>query len=183
MDTIQCKYCGTSNEAGNAMCVNCQSPLTAYGGQITGVNYQGKLAAQAELLQRRPVAVVIVTTMLAFIAIGGPLRYIAAMVWAYVSRTHSEEGYLSSAFGVLGPIAAAVLCLPIACVIFWVAYEAVHQQPRAWRFGCGILFCYVGYLAIHFREGIMWNLLWLVPVLISCGLWMAPKTRAWFGLG
>src|SRR5258707_484636 len=110
MDTIQCPHCGTSNDTGRALCVNCQSPLTAYSGQLRGEAYQGKLATQVDRLRVRPLSVNLMALFLAIVSIGWPLR---AIVMAFGSRARlnaESTNYLASAFGTLAPILITILC-------------------------------------------------------------------------
>ena len=182
MDTILCSQCGTHNDVGLALCSNCQSPLTAYGGQLRGEAYQGKLAAQTAQLQDRPFAVVLMSATLGVIVFGWPLRMIVSAIIKYLRAGSGESGYVSSAFGILGPILTTAVCLPIAAALCWVAYEVWFQQPRAWRYAFGVLVAFSGYSVVRASEYGYWT----IPVLVySCSLiylWLRPRARSWFGM-
>src|SRR5262245_57107942 len=114
-ETQQCPHCGTPNEIGLARCANCQSPLTAYAGQVTGLGEaeQGRLAEKVKLLNTRPPVIGAMTGFDIFVALFWPL---AAVVHAFAVRpTVNAEGtnYIGAAVGSIGPIFTAMLCIPL----------------------------------------------------------------------
>src|SRR6266576_3454334 len=101
MDTIQCEHCGTQNDVGRALCVNCQTPLTAYAGQLRGETYEGNLAGQVDRLQDRPLSVNLMAAALVAIAVAWPLRSIFNAFASRASLNSETTNYLASAFGAI----------------------------------------------------------------------------------
>src|SRR5689334_10026602 len=107
-ETRQCPNCGLENDLGRSVCANCQTPLTAYSGQLRGEAYQGKLAAQVAQLETRPPVVMAMVAAIVLFTLFWPL---ASLVTAFVHReaTNAEgTNYLASAFGAIGPILTAI---------------------------------------------------------------------------
>jgi hypothetical protein len=182
METIQCSHCGTMNDTKHSLCVNCQSPLTAYSGELRGETYQGKLARQVERLQVRPLSVNLMAGFLIVVAVGWPLR---AIVTALVNRAHlnvETTNYLASAFGTIGPIMIAIFCLPLAAILGWIAWSVLTQQPRAWQLSLVALCAFAIYIVIRAGEYRIWTVLWLgLPVGLAIA-WLREPTKAWFGI-
>src|ERR1044071_6490365 len=103
MDTVQCKHCGTQNDIGRALCENCQSPLTAYAGQLRGESYRGNLSAQVERLGVRPISVTLMVIFLSLITLGWPLRAIFTAFTSQATLNSESTNYIASAFGAIGP--------------------------------------------------------------------------------
>lgn len=182
MEQSQCKHCGTLNEAGRALCSNCQTPLTAYSGELRGEEYRGKLAGQVDRLGGRPPAVTMVSIFLVLAAIGWPLR---AVVAAFLKREHlSADGtnYISSAFSAIGPIFISIVCVPIAAVLVWIAWSVYQQRPGSWQFGLGALIAFAAYSLVQLGVSMGWSIFWLAITAVLAVLWFHGSTRAWFGL-
>jgi hypothetical protein len=182
MDTLQCDHCGTVNDAGRSLCSNCQSPLTAYAGELRGENYQGKLAGQVESLHGRPVVVNLMVGFLAFVAIGWPLRAIVVALMRREPLNAESTNYIASAFGAIAPIVTGLICLPIAAVLLWIAWAALTQQTRAWQLCLAAVGLFAAFVAFHYGEYRGWTAVWIVLSAIVAGLWMRGSTRAWYGM-
>src|SRR4051812_24199856 len=122
MDSIQCPHCGTQNSTGRSLCENCQSPLTAYSGQLTGETYEGKLAGKVAQLDTRPVSVYLMMAFLTVIAIGWPLRNIIGAFAGRAQLNAENTNYLANAFGSIAPIMTTIVMLPIAAALFWIVW-------------------------------------------------------------
>ena len=182
MDTIQCPHCGTQNDTGRALCANCQSPLTAYAGQLRGETYEGKLAGHVGLLKGRPISVSIMAGFLVFIAVAWPLR---AIYSGFAVRPHlNSEGtnYLASAFGAIGPLMISIACLPLAAVLVWIAWSAFTQQTRGWQFSLIALGSFAAYILIRAGEYRNWSILWVGATAILAGFWFHKSTKSWYGM-
>jgi hypothetical protein len=182
METIQCPYCSTVNDTKRSLCANCQSPLTAYSGQLRGETYQGKLAGQVECLQVRPLSVNLMAALLVTVAAGWPLRSIVA---AFVNRAHlnvEATNYLASAFGAIGPIMVTILCLPLAAMLGWIAWSVLMQQPRAWKLSLVVISAFAVFILIRASEYRIWTVMWLGLAAGLAAVWLRRSTRAWFGI-
>src|ERR1044071_9262972 len=104
METVQCKHCGTQNDISRALCENCQSPLTAYAGQLRGESYRGNLSAQVDRLRVRPISVTLMVVFLIIIIVGWPLREIFSAFASRATLNSESTNYIASAFGAIGPI-------------------------------------------------------------------------------
>ena len=182
MDSQQCPHCGTQNDAGRALCANCQAPLTAYSGQLRGEKYEGKLASQVEQLEQRPIAVYAMAVMLGVIAVGWPLR---AVVTSFLHRAQlnvDNTNYAQSAFGSIGPILVTIVCLPITAFLVWAAWASFTQQVRGWQCSFGAVAAFALYVAFQYSAYRGWALVWIGVSVCVMALWMLKPTRAWFGL-
>jgi hypothetical protein len=181
-ETRQCPHCGLENDLGRSLCANCQTPLTAYAGQLQGAAYQGKLAAQVERLETRPPGVVAMVVFIVVIVVFWPL---ASVVTAFLHREAiNAEGtnYLASAFGALGPLLTALVMIPIACVLSWLAWATWTQQTWTWNANAGLL---IGFAVFALsRHAVYQNMtyVWIALAVVLGFFWFQSATRAWFGL-
>jgi len=182
MDSIQCPHCGTLNSTARSLCENCQSPLTAYSGQLTGETYEGKLAGKVAQLNTRPVSVYLMVAFLTVVAIGWPLRNIVT-AFAHRAQLNTENtNYLANAFGSIAPIMITIVMLPLACVLFWVAWQCYTQSPQAWKLSLTAVVAFATFVAIRFHDFQAWTAFWLVIAGVLVFFWLRPATRGWFGL-
>jgi hypothetical protein len=138
-DTQQCPHCGTVNEVGRARCANCQSPLTAYAGQITGLeeSRQGRLAEKVRALDTRPPVIGVMVAFQGFLA----LWSLWAVLSAFTARPRmNAEGtnYIGAAVGSIGPLFTAIVLIPIAIALGINGWGIWTQQPWGWKAGAGI---------------------------------------------
>ncbi len=182
MDRSQCPHCGTLNDSGSALCENCQTPLTAYSGQLSGEAYQGKLAEKVAELRVRPPGVYLMTAFLAVIALAWPVRSIF-MAFANRAVLNSEStNYVSAAFGAVGPIMIAIVCVPVAVALLWLAWSGYTQQPGAWQICLGVVGAFAVYMVLNYREYHAWTIFWTLAALGLTSFWIHPSTKAWYGL-
>ena len=182
MDTIQCPHCGTQNSSERSLCVNCQSPLTAYSGQLTGEAYEGKLAGKVAQLETRPLSVYLMMAFLTVVAIGWPLRNIVLAFMARTGLNAENTNYLATAFGSIAPIMTTIVMLPLAGVLAWIAWQCYAQMPQAWKLSLISVVAFATFVALRFHDFKAWTIFWLAVVGALAYLWLRPNTRAWFGL-
>lgn len=182
-NTQQCPYCGTVNEISLARCSNCQSPLTAYAGQITGLEESGKgrLAEQVKAVEIRPPAIGAATGFNIFVALFWPL---AAIIGAFASRTRvNADGtnYISAVVGSIGPIFTALVMLPLTLALVVVAWGTWTQQTWAWKANAVTIVGFALLMLTRIGSAPI-SLIWLIGSGALAYLWFQPRTRAWYGL-
>jgi hypothetical protein len=182
MDSIQCPHCGTQNNTDRSLCANCQTPLTAYAGQLTGEKYDGKLAGKVALLNTRPIAVYLMMAFLTVVTVGWPLRNIVA---AFMGRAHlnaETTNYLASAFSSIGPIMITIAMLPVAALLVWIIWQCYAQIPLGWKLGLGAALTFAAFIVFRYRDFGNWTFLWLSAIAALTYLWMRTETKGWFGI-
>jgi len=182
MNTIQCPHCGTRNDAGRSLCTNCQTPLTAYAGELRGESYEGNLAGQVDKLKVRPFGVYVMTAFLSIVALGWPLRTI---IMAFANRAHlnaDSTNYLASAFSAIGPILTTIICLPLIAAIAWLGWLNFMQQPRGWQFSLGATGIFAVFILTRLGEYHAWAFLWLCVAVATAIIWLHSSTKSWFGI-
>jgi hypothetical protein len=181
-ETQQCPHCGTLNEIGLSRCENCQTPLTAYGGQVTGLGEPNeRLRERARLVNERPPVIGAMAGFHVFVALFWPL---AATIGAFSERTTTNaEGtnYIAAATSSIGPIFMAALCIPLAVALCIVAWGAWTQQPWAWKASTGIAIGFILLMLMRVTAAPL-NFLWLVLAGVLTFLWFQPRTKAWYGM-
>ncbi len=179
---VHCQHCGTANDAGNAACVNCQRPFTAYAGQIGQVeNYEGKLAGQVAALESRPVAVTALSALCLLFALAGPLWSVIA-AWSGRTRVNADgTNAIQAATGIVVPIFQSVLLLPAAIALCMIAYFAWTQRPWAWTAGAATLGI-IALLALILHGLTFVTFFWII---LAAGIaygWFQQPVKAWFAL-
>jgi hypothetical protein len=173
-----CPNCGTKNEAGRSLCEQCNTPLTAYAGQLTGESYQGRLADQVARLEQRPLPVTGMTVFLLIYALFWPIASVIGAFNARVKINAEGTNYLAASFSAIGPFLSALILLPIAGALCFLAWATWAQRPWAWNLCLAVvgLFGVLGLLKFSLL-GFVWGF-------VAVGLtvvWLRPDTRAWFG--
>lgn len=176
-DTIQCPNCGTANDTGAALCKACMHPLTAYSGQLKGETYQGKLVKQVAYLDTRPPAVIAMTALDVVFALFWPLRTVFANFASRPTTNAEGTNYVASAFGTIGPIFSAMLLIPTAIVLGFLAWAAWTQRPWAWMANLGVL---IVFALLNLRPTPA--ALFAVAAIVIGVFWMMPRTKGWYGL-
>lgn len=182
-DTRQCPNCGAVNDIGFSMCQQCLTPLTAYAGQLAGETYQGKLAAQVDALNHRPLvvaALAVFNILLALSAVGYAIGRI-------LSTHHQGEGaYLANAFSSIGAFLVALVMVPIAIALVIHAVATWTQRTWTWNTNLALLAVFGLFQLTQFHTPGFGMHLLTVLLLALAGvlvfLWYRPQTRAWFGL-
>jgi hypothetical protein len=179
---MRCPHCAHENPDGLAVCLNCNTPLTAYSGQLMGAVSEETRYKAAKLAVRPPVIPMAAALTLALAALGP--------AWALASRFFSRpavnaEGtnYVGAAFGAVGVAFAAMVLVPLALVLVFVAWGVMIQRTWAWTAQAVVL---LGILVIGFTG-------WLIPslflrILLSVAavivgvMWMKQDAREWYGV-
>jgi len=175
--TRQCPHCGVVNDIDNAYCVNCNTPFTAYSGQLDGEAYEGKLAQQAALLNTRPAVVMLMTVFDILFALFWP---VAGLLHAYHAILHPTlNNYIFSALSTVVPVLIAFILIPVTLGLFYVAWANWNQASWAWTVNALVLgICAICCLLSLFSFKAIVFLL-LAAALAS--LWFRRETKAWFG--
>ena len=181
-ETRTCPHCGQLTDASLAICENCNSALTAYGGQVgQEERFERRLAGQVSALETRPPAVIAMVVFDLLFALLWPLR---SIVNAFAVRPHlnaENTNYLAAAFGTLGPIFACVTLLPIAVLLCGLAYFTWTQRPWTWMVGLVVLGAAVVVSGMQGGFGMVTILMLLLAGGIAA-FWTDRRTRAWYGL-
>jgi hypothetical protein len=175
-DTIQCPNCGTPNDTGQSLCKACMNPLTAYSGQLRGEAHQGKLASQVAYLETRPPAVIamaVLNVVFALFCLGKVFANFAAR------PTTNAEGtnYVASSLGAIGPIFWAILLVPTAIALGFLAWATWAQRPWTWMVDLVVL---IVFALLTLRPAP--TALFAVAAIVVGVLWMMPRTKGWYGL-
>lgn len=179
----QCAHCGTINATGVALCANCHMPLTAYGGQVTGLETApaGKRAERVQALTHRPSVIYWAAGFNLFVALCWP---VATLIRTIIHRPQvNEEGtnYIVAALGALGPIFSTALLLPLTLLLLAVAWGIGTQQPWAWRANLAVLGGFALFMLTRISMAPI-SLIWLATAGVLAFFWLQPRTRAWFAL-
>ena len=179
-DTLQCPNCGVENETDRTRCSNCQNPLTAYGGELTGETYIGKLAEQADLVTERPHSVVALVALVVLYVLLGPLRT-TYLTFAHRVVTNAEgTNYVGASFGIIGPIMIAAFQIPYAIALLVAGGGAMAQKTWGWNAGIVVL----ALSSVSTIRGFMPfpGILYVAVIITVAVLWFSDRTKAWFGL-
>ena len=178
--TQQCRYCGTDNKVGDALCKSCKSPLTAYAGQITGEASGNQEQRQREvaLLSSHPLSVKLMVGFQVLYALMGPL---AKVIRGFASQPKvNEEGtnYVSASFGSVGPILTALFLVPIALALFVLAWGTWTQRSWAWIPSLVVVILVGVGAALSFS---FLSVFWIGMAGVLLFFWFKPEIRKWFG--
>lgn len=183
LNTRLCQECGTPNDIGRSVCINCGRPLTAYGSQLgQPENYQGKLNAQVAALETRPLAVTALTGFYGLMVLIGPLW---AIVSAFSARPHlNVEGTnaTAAAVGTIGPILSVLTMLPLAVGLGIMAWATWTQRTWAWTGGLIVLGLFGVVTILHNGLLTVPTVFWLVVAGVLTALWIQKPVKAWYGL-
>lgn len=181
-DTLQCKHCGEMNDSTTATCLNCHTPLTAYGGQVgQEENYVTRSDKQIEALAQRPPLVAAMTVFNVLFALVVPLW---STIAAWTTRPKvNEEGTnaIQSAAGTLVPIVYTLTLLPVAVILCIVAYFTWTQRLWAWTANAVVLGG-MALLAALLRGFSFSTLIWMGISGVFAYLWFQKPVKAWFAL-
>jgi hypothetical protein len=183
-DTQQCPNCGHVNESGRAVCANCQLPLTAYSGQVSGdfESSRGKLAQQVSRLNVRPPIVAVVALCDLLFALFWPLAYVVND-FANRPRLNGEmTNYLGSAFGAIGPFLHAIVLVPIGLALIGLAWATWTERAWAWSVNAIGLAAFVLLSLRNFGVAPIMTIIWVVLAGGVAFVWFRSETKAWFGM-
>ncbi|HLK61049.1 MAG TPA: zinc ribbon domain-containing protein [Chthonomonadaceae bacterium] len=177
--TRQCPHCGEINDSDNAYCINCNTPFTAYSGQLDGEVYEGKLAQQAALLNTRPVAVTAMSLFLILFALFWPILGLVHLYHTFIPTNASGTNYIVSAVSSIVPVLTTFVLIPIALALFYIAWATWSQASWTWLVDALILgICAVCCLLslLTFK-----SIFFLILTTALAFLWFRRETKAWFG--
>jgi hypothetical protein len=183
-DTKRCPNCGEVNDVSNAVCRVCQTPLTAYGGQLTGETYQGKLAAQASATEGHPpavIALVVFNLLFALFSIGLAIKHFLDRP-AAPTLNEDVPNAAPAMFSTMGAIMWAIFLVPLGIAFIGLAAATWTQRTWTWTANAVALgvFAFLSWVAFGFATPL--KVICVGIALILGILWFLPKTKAWFGL-
>ena len=179
---MRCPHCATDNEEGAAVCENCDTPLTAYGGQVTGAVSEATLR-KLERLAVRPPVVPMAAALDVLLVVVGPLWTLVGRFAARPAVNAEGTNYAGAAFGAVGVLFSAIVLVPVAVALAVVAWGVMAHRTWAWTAQAFLLLV----VAVIGLTG------WLVPslflrLLLSAGaavvgyLWVKEDARQWYGV-
>lgn len=180
-DTQKCPHCGTPNDSGNAFCENCNTPLTAYGGQIDGSYHsdQGRLAQQVALLGGHPPVVVAVVIFDILFALFWPVAFVIHQYTGAGQVNASGSNYIFAALSMVGPVLFTFTLIPIALACLYLAWATWTQRPWAWLINTGVLAAATVVFVMNYPA--MKAIVFLILVAGIALFWFRPATKSWFG--
>ncbi len=179
VETKQCKNCGILNSIDRALCTNCQTPLTAYAGQLRGQEFDTEhLKQKIKKLDQHPFAVKFMVGQNIFFAIFWPLASAISGFFSRAKVNSESTNYIGAAFSAVGSFMNAIVMVPIALLLIWIAWGGWYQRPWAWGANMGVVIVFGLSCLIHFH---FINVLWLGILAVSVSLWVSQDTRTWFG--
>lgn len=184
--TVKCPHCGEENDVASALCTQCNTPLTAYAGTLTGHVEEAtrRRAALAATQDIRPPAVNAMAVFLAAFALFWPL---ARVVGAFAARravgADNTEGlnYIGNAVGMVGPIVSALVLVPAALALLTLAWAVWTQRTWAWTAALAALGLFALLALLAFGVTPLRSLALLLAAGALAFAWVQPRTRAWFG--
>lgn len=181
--TIQCKHCGEVNDTGTSICVNCLTPLTAYGGQVgQAQDYEAKLATQVAALDQRPPVIAAAVIFELLYALAVPLWTVIGSWTAKPQVNEEGTNYLQASSGALVPIFQTLFLVPVAIALCVVAFFTWSQRDWAWKAN-HVVFGVIALTPILLHGFAPATWFWIVLVLVFEVLWNQHAVKEWFGLG
>lgn len=177
---MRCGACGHDNEDGLAACSNCGLPLTAYGGQATGLAGEAIRAKLSRLTARPP----IVPAMAAFdllVALLGPVSSLLGRMAARPVTNPEGTNYISSAFGALGVAFAGAVLIPLALALVLIGWGTWTQRAWAWHANAAVLAGLAGMALLGIGVAGFLRVLLLFVCAPALILWLSQNVREWFG--
>lgn len=176
---MNCPHCGTPNPEGVSICEACLEPLTAYGGEVTGIASQSAVEAGRRLAVR-PAIVPFAVALDVATALAGPIASVAGRFSARPQVNQEATNYLSAAFGALGVTFYAAAVLPVAIVLLLVAWGCFTQQTWAWKANAAVLVAGAVWGLTHMVGNAAAFICLVAFVVIGVG-WFRGSVREWYG--
>ena len=178
---MRCPHCDNENPEGEARCLQCDTPLTAYAGQSTG-EVSAATIERLRTLSRQPPIVPVVVFLDALIAVFGPL---GALLIRFLGRTTTNtEGtnYVGAAVGAVGVAFMAMLMIPLAIFLIYLAWLTWTRASWAWLANAALL-CGMAFLGLigFFTPWMFFRLSLFVLFGAAAWFWFKSDTREWFG--
>lgn len=179
----RCPHCGELNSADRAVCTNCQSPMTAYAGDITGEpgEHSQKHAEEIAFLTTRPPASVVMAAFDVFFAVFWPLAYVIGSFLTRPQMNSEGTNYINAAVGTVQPILAAIFLLPMAGALCAVAWATWNQRTWAWMGNAVALGLFAVMAVPNFRSAPLSAVFWLAVAGGLAYLWFQKRTKDWYG--
>jgi hypothetical protein len=178
---MRCPNCNTLNDEGAALCENCAEPLTAYGGQITGMVSE-ETREKIERLSVRPPVVPVMAALDALAAFVWPF----AAAWAaFAHRTVANAAgtnYIGAAFGSLGAVFTAAVMIPLGVALLVIAWATWTQRPWAWIANAVVLVLAALLAFFAFPSAPVSALLRIGLAGALAYFWFQPDTKDWYGM-
>jgi hypothetical protein len=171
------------NEEGRALCANCQTPLTAYAGQLRDApeSSGGKLAAQVAHLNTRPPIIGAMALFDVLFALFWPLAFVVGAFAARQQVNGEGTNYIFAAIGTVGPALAALVLIPAALALCALAWATWTQRPSAWIGNAYTLGAFALLALRKFPNAPIMSLVWIGVAGVLAYVWFRPETKAWFG--
>lgn len=178
---MRCKVCDTPNEEGRARCQNCDAPLTAYAGQVTG-DYNPATAEKALQLSLRPPIVVVMAVLDGLTAIFGPFWLVAVKFLA--RPTAGEEGlnYIGAALSAVGVTLLAIFLIPLGLFLLYLAWATWTQRPWAWSANAVLLLVSALLAVLAFASSPIAALTRIGLSASVAFFWFKPETKDWYAI-
>lgn len=182
-DTNVCPNCGHTNDGGLSACEACNVPLTAYGGQIRDYDPTAIAARRQEVarMKARPPAATATAAFDGLLALFWPIATVVGSFAARKGLNGDMTNYLGSALGVVMPVLQALVLLPIAGLLFFVAWGTLKQRQWAWPANLGVLGLFALMTLRKLSAAPLLSGVELLAAAVLLGLWFQPRTRAWYG--
>lgn len=179
--TMRCPECNLDNEEGAAFCANCVAPLTAYGGQITGLVSDETLAKLARL-RIRPPAVPIMTAFNVLVALMWPLATLLSRISSRPQVNAEGTNYAGAAFGAVGVAFLAMFMIPLGIALLVAAFGTWTQRSWGWYASAGTLGV-IGAISIMGFIGGPLRFVTIAVCIVLAILWFHRDVREWYGVG
>ena len=178
---MRCPHCDLDNPDDRALCMNCDSPLTAYAAQGTGEVSEATRAKLARI-SSQPAIVPAVITLDVLLALFGPF---AAVLGKFAARTvTNSEGtnYAGAAFGAVGIAFTALLMVPLGLFLLYIAWITWARGSWAWQANSVVL-CGTAILSLTGFLGFAMfvRIVLAAACAIAAYLWFQPDAREWYG--
>ncbi len=180
-DTQQCPNCGHVNDIGLAVCESCNSPMTAYGGQVTGEAYEGgRLKGQVAKLEVRPAAVTAIVVFDVLFALFWPFAYVIGGFLGVHGANSEGTNAMAAAVSWVPALFWAAVLVPSGIALLVLAWLAWSQRPIAWNVNLGVVILF-GLLSLRAFPGPgFW--IFLPVSIVLAALWLRSDTKAWYGM-
>lgn len=177
---MRCKECGEDNDEGVAFCARCNTPFTAYGGQVTGMVSEATLAKAARLALRPPI-IPFMAALDVLTAVFGPFAITLARSSARPVANAEGTNYVGVAFGALGAVFTAALLIPLGLVLLVTAWATWTQRTWAWTANAALLALSLVAALLAFSASPAEALVRIALSGAVAYFWFKPETKEWYG--
>lgn len=178
---MRCPNCNSEVEEGLAACSQCGTPLTAYGGQVTG-EVRPETRAKAAKFAARPSIVIVMTILDVLVALFGPLGMALARITGRTQVSEDATNYIVAALGAVGAFAVVIVLIPIGLLLLLLAWATWTQKSWAWTANVVLLVLGVVLAARVFSAEPGQALVRIALCGAVAYFWFKPSTKEWFGM-